>query len=89
VLLWSKYVPAFARAVPQNDTSRDWLISHNRFQGNGTAVRIAADQDHGVRPMPLGMTAAPLGRHVISNNYLEDNQDDINLEGANDNFLVA
>jgi parallel beta-helix repeat protein len=89
VLLWSKYVAAFARAVPQNDTSRDWLISRNRFGGNGTAVRIAADQDHGVRPMPLGMMAAPLGRHVISHNSLEGNRDDINLEGANDSFLMA
>lgn len=80
VLLWSKYVAAFAQSVPQNDTSRDWLITHNRFRSNRTAVRIAADQDHGVRPMPTGVTAAPLGRHTITHNQLQNNHTNINAE---------
>lgn len=88
VLLWSKYVAAFARSVPQNDTSHDWLISHNRFRRNGTAVRIAADQDHAVRPMSVGVTAAPLGRHMISDNQLKDNSADIQAEGISERSVV-
>jgi parallel beta-helix repeat protein len=88
VLLWSKYVASFARSVPQNDTSRDWLISHNRFRRNGIAVRIAADQDHGVRPMPVGMMAAPLGRHVIRDNELKDNGADLQVEGTHEQRMV-
>lgn len=53
VLLWSHYVPEFARSAPENDTSRDWTIENNTFTHNNKAVRIAANQDHGLHPLEL------------------------------------
>lgn len=85
MLLWSKRVPGFEAAVPQNETSRDWLIADNIFRANRIAVRIAADQDHGVRPLPVtgeyGMPApAPQG-HTLRGNQFIDNGLDLDLHG--------
>lgn len=73
LLLWSKHVAAFATALPQNDTSRDWLIERNSFAHNGTAVRIAADQDHGLRSLPAAnpRCPAPHGHTLRENNIAE------------------
>lgn len=74
ILLWSKHIPAFAKAVPDNDTSYEWTIEDNTFTGNRTAIRIAADQDHGVRPLdPSGRWGQPAPRphdHVIRRNAI-------------------
>ncbi len=74
LLLWSKYDDAFARAVPGNDTSRDWWIEDNHFLHNGTAIRIAADQDHGVKPHPQTPSAPRPDRHLIHLNRFRDNR---------------
>ncbi len=50
ILLWSKHIPEFLEAVPENTTSNLWIIERNTFQHNNTAIRIAANQDHGIRP---------------------------------------
>jgi parallel beta-helix repeat protein len=78
ILLWSKYVAAFAGAVPENDTSRDWLIEHNSFTQNNLAIRIAADQDHGTRPLPPTTPRCPPPRnHVLHGNMFRDNYVDL------------
>jgi parallel beta-helix repeat protein len=88
VLLWSKYVQPFAQALPANDTSRDWLIEANRFTGNGVAVRIAADQDHGVRPLAPTVPRCPRPRnHSLRANSFRDNRLDIELIDADDPIL--
>ena len=75
LLLWSKFIPAFAAAVPENDTSRDWQVVGNRFTRCGVAVRIAADQDHGVRPYPAGDPGCPQPhRHTLRANLFADNR---------------
>ena len=80
VLLWSKYVQPFALALPANDTSRDWLIEGNRFVGNGVAVRLAANQDHGVRPLPPGVPRCPQPRaHTLRDNTFRKNRLDLEL----------
>lgn len=90
VLLWSKYVAPFATAVPANDTSRDWLIEANRFDTNGVAVRIAADQDHGVRPLAALTPRCPRPRdHVLRANSFRNNRIDIELIDAEDPLLEA
>lgn len=90
VLLWSKYVQPFALALPANDTSRDWLIEGNRFARNGVAVRIAADQDHGVRPLGPGVPRCPRPRaHTLRANSFRENRLDIELVGADDPTLDA
>ncbi len=90
LLLWSKYVEPFARTHPANDTSRDWLISGNRFSGNRVAVRIAADQDHGVRPLPPHTPRCPRPqRHTLRANQFHNNQRDIELIDAEEPLLEA
>lgn len=90
VLLWSKHVAAFAQALPANDTSRDWLIEGNRFVGNGVGVRIAADQDHGVRPLPPLTPRCPRPRaHTLRRNSFRGNRLDIELIDADEPLLEA
>jgi parallel beta-helix repeat protein len=79
ILLWSKHIPDFIAAVPENDTSRDWLIEANTFTHNQCAVRIAANQDHGIRPYPVpeGQDPAIFRRphhHRIRHNLIQNNR---------------
>ncbi len=82
ILLWSKRIPQFDAAVPDNDTSRNWQIERNTFSGNGTAVRIAADQDHGVRPFLNNGKTPPPKNHRLVNNSFDRNNKDIVTEGV-------
>lgn len=75
VLLWSKHVEAFAKSVPENDTSRDWTIEKNTFLHNGKGIRIAADQDHGIRDLPAeqrGKAPFPSAHRIIGNDIQEN-----------------
>lgn len=85
VLLWSKRVPGFETYAPENDTSRDWLIENNSFQSNSIAVRIAADQDHGVHPLPetgeCGFPAPAPRNHTLRGNQFVRNGQDLDLRG--------
>lgn len=86
ILLWSKHIPQFANVVPKNDTSYDWVIEDNRFNRHDKAIRIAADQDHGIRPFTPG---APLPHsHVIRGNTIVDNRVGIELAGAKGTILT-
>ncbi|MCB9136070.1 MAG: right-handed parallel beta-helix repeat-containing protein [Anaerolineales bacterium] len=82
ILLWSKRIPEFDAPVPKNDTSRDWLIEHNTFTSNRKAIRIAADQDHGLRPYTPHGTCPPLRNHVFRENIFTDNVVDVELIGV-------
>ena len=83
ILLWSKHIPDFAKSVPENDTSYNWLIKDNTFTRNGKAIRIAANQDHGIRPLKStgewGYPAPKPHDHVIRGNKIEDNRIGIEL----------
>ncbi len=86
VLLWSKHIPMFTKAVPDNDTSYDWIIENNAFTGNRKALRIAADQDHGIRPLdPSGRWGQPAPRphdHSICRNVIKGSVVGIELVDA-------
>lgn len=85
VLLWSKYVERFAELYPESLTSYDWTIEENTFLRNTKAVRIAADQDHGIRPMPpetCGREEVRPHSHVIRKNNIQDNRLGIELHQA-------
>jgi parallel beta-helix repeat protein len=77
ILLWSKHIPEFDQALPDNKSSINWKIERNTFIRNYKGIRIAADQDHGVRPLPtdgkLGYPAPHPSKHVIKNNRFEAN----------------
>lgn len=88
ILLWSKHIPEFDAAVPDNNTSYKWLIELNTFTNNQKAIRIAADQDHGIRPLPrtgeLGFSAQTPYNHTIRHNHIEGNVVDIELINVKD-----
>lgn len=92
VLLWSKCIPGFAQAVPENDTSYDWAIEQNTFVGNNKAIRIIANQDHGIRPLkPSGEWGYPSPAphdHTIRENLIEDNRIGIELSGVERTILA-
>jgi len=91
VLLWSKHISGFAHAVPENNTSYDWLIENNTFTGDGKAIRIAADQDHGIRPLPpsgeWGTPAPTPHDHTIRNNQIQHSRVGIELVGVKNTIL--
>ena len=93
ILLWSKRVPGFEQALPQNDTSYRWFIQDNLFRGNLKAIRIAADQDHGINPLPpsgeAGFPAPTPHHHTIQNNRFESNVQTLDLDGATDTLLTS
>lgn len=91
ILLWSKRIPGFEKSAPDNTTSYQWLIEDNQFLQNRTAIRIAADQDHGIRPLPAsgesGLTAPKPHHHTIRNNQLKNNGININLHQVQDTLI--
>jgi parallel beta-helix repeat protein len=82
ILLWSKRIPEFDLPVPDNDTSRDWLIEHNTFTRNRKAIRIAADQDHGLREYSPHGTCPPPRNHTLRENQFIENVLDVELIGV-------
>ena len=65
--------------MSQNDNSYDWHIEGNRFVHNNKAVRIAANQDHGIRPYPVpeGQDPATFCRphdHILQGNIFRYNR---------------
>jgi len=79
ILLWSKHIPELKDVVIQNDNSYNWLIQENTFVHNNKAVRIAANQDHGIRSyrVPEGQNPATFCRphdHVLQGNVFRDNR---------------
>lgn len=91
VLLWSTYVEKFAEAYPESLTSYDWLIDENVFTRNGKGIRIAADQDHGIRQRQAeGGERQELRphSHKIRQNDIQDNRVGIELYRADRTVIV-
>src|SRR5205085_6641397 len=83
ILLWSKHVERFAELYPESFTSRDWRIEENSLIRNGTGIRIAADQDHGIRRLSPDVPRSPRPHgHVIRKNDIQDNGVGIELIGT-------
>jgi parallel beta-helix repeat protein len=91
ILLWSKHIPGFAQAVPENNTSYDWLIENNTLTGDGKAIRIVADQDHGIRPLaPSGEWGTPAPKphdHTIRENNIKHSRVAVELLGVENTIL--
>lgn len=80
ILLWNRSYE-FLKTVPNmNITSSDWLIERNQLIQNRKGIRIAANQDHGIRKLPEG-SARPYN-HRIQNNEIRDNVMGIELENV-------
>lgn len=50
-LLWSRPDPSLLNALPDNETSKFWVIEGNSIHRNHTGLRIAANQDQGILPL--------------------------------------
>jgi parallel beta-helix repeat protein len=84
ILIWTRSYD-FLKTVPNmNETSRDWLIERNKLLQNKKAIRIAADQNHGVRALDGERLSVDPHNHVIQNNEIRDNMIGIELEKAKD-----
>jgi parallel beta-helix repeat protein len=84
ILIWTRSYK-FLKNVPDiNVTSTDWLIERNKLIQNRKAIRIAADQNHGVRPLEEKGASIPPQNHVIQNNEIRGNLIGIELEKVKD-----
>lgn len=90
VLIWTKQAETFREAYPESVTSFDWAIENNTFIRNGKAIAIAADKDHGIRPMPEEQRGKPEQRprnHVIRGNDIQDNRIGVELVQADETVV--
>jgi len=84
ILIWTRSYD-FLKTVPgMNATSRDWLIERNKLINNRKAIRIAANQDHGVRELNAGKSSISPHNHLIQHNEFRDNVIGIELEKIKD-----
>ena len=82
ILIWTRFYD-FLKTVPDmNTTSRDWLIERNKLLQNKKAIRIAANQNHGVRGLDGELSPAAPSNHIIQNNEICGNIIGIELEKA-------
>jgi len=90
ILLWSRHVEQFARLFPESLASHDWTIEQCVFTRNGKGIRIAADQDHGIRPLPeaeSGRSETRPRRHAIRGCDIQDNRVGIELVNADETVV--
>lgn len=85
VLIWTK---PWRGAGQANDTAAGWLIEANRFLRNGVGIRIAANQDHGIRPLQdeESSVIAPHSHRIVRND-IQDNRIGIELVRAKQNVI--
>ena len=87
ILIWTRSYD-FLKTVPNmNLTSCDWLIERNRLIQNKKAIRIAANQNHGVVRLERDQSPIAPGNHSIQNNEIRGNIVGIELEKAKDTHL--
>jgi parallel beta-helix repeat protein len=77
ILLWSREQGPFGATVPDRATCCDWLIRKNDFHSNGKGIRIASNQDHGIRNAQR--TAVRPHDNKIVENDIQDNRVGIDL----------
>lgn len=80
ILLWSRFAQEFVRVFPEAITTFEWALLENTLISNGTGIRIAADQDHGIRPAPPDPEGRTRPRnHEMRRNNIQDNRIGIHL----------
>ena len=67
-----------------NATSSNWLVERNKIIQNKKAIRIAANQDHGVRGLDGGLSPISPSHHIIQSNEIRGNIIGIELEEVKD-----
>lgn len=87
ILLWSRQSSDFSSEFPDRTTSHNWLIEANTFHKNGKGIRIAAGQDHGIRPLQEGSEFERPHSHTIMKNDIQRNRVGIELCSADRNIV--
>lgn len=89
ILIWTRSYDFLKNAPKINTTSSDWLIERNKLIQNKKAVRIAANQNHGIYSLQGESPAISPHHHTIQNNEIRDNLIGIELEKAIDTQMGA
>ena len=84
ILLWTRSYDFLKTVHDINETSSDWRIERNRLIQNKKAIRIAANQDHGVRRLHEGTSSVSPHHHIIQRNEILGNTIGIELEQVKD-----
>jgi parallel beta-helix repeat protein len=84
ILLWTRSYDFLKTVLNMNETSGNWLIERNKLLQNKKAIRIAANQDHGVRRLPIEQSLVSPHNHRIQNNEIRNNLIGIELEEVKD-----
>jgi len=84
VLIWTRSYDFLKKVPDMNVTSRDWLIERNRLIQNKKAIRIAANQDHGIRALDREKSSVPPSNHVIQRNEFRSNIIGVELDQVKD-----
>jgi parallel beta-helix repeat protein len=87
ILIWTRSYEFLKNIPNMNTTSRDWLIERNRLIQNRKAIRIAANQNHGVRALEHEQSSILPRNHRIQNNEIQGNIIGIELERTNDSQI--
>jgi parallel beta-helix repeat protein len=80
ILIWTRSYDFLKKVPEMNETSRDWLIERNKLIQNKKAIRIAANQNHGVRKLDGEHSSILPNNHIIQNNEIRSNMIGIELE---------
>jgi parallel beta-helix repeat protein len=87
ILIWTRSYD-FLKTVPNlNETSRDWLIERNKILHNKKGVRIAANQNHGIRGLDGEKSSVIPRDHMIRNNEIQGNIIGIELENVKETHI--
>jgi parallel beta-helix repeat protein len=89
ILIWTRSYEFLKNAHDTNATSSDWLIERNKLVQNKKAIRIAANQNHGIRTLPGEGSHVLPHHHVIQNNEIRDNVIGVELQRTKDTRLAG
>jgi len=84
ILIWTRFYDFLKTVSDINATSSNWLIERNKLIQNKKAIRIAADQNHGIRPLEVEKSPIAPNNHIIQSNEIRDNVIGIELERVKD-----
>jgi parallel beta-helix repeat protein len=84
ILLWTRSYEFLKNVPNMNVTSSDWVIERNKLIQNKKAIRIAADQNHGIRPLEEERSSILPQNHSLQNNEIRHNIIGIELERVKD-----
>lgn len=84
ILIWTRFYESLNKVPNINATSSNWLIERNKLLQNKKAIRIAANQNHGISQLAEEKSPALPHHHTIYHNEIRDNIIGIELEDVKD-----